>query len=212
MLKKILISTFATLIVGAASVSAYNNATSPTTVSAQSTEEITAQNTTQNTTQERVSAGQSQSQGQGYGQDTAPEDGQVQSQGGGGYRGGRGDTDTMRGNNAESASLNPDAEQTTLHGIVTQIEPALVTLSTDEGNSITISLDVATLGIPLTLNDSITLSGHWNLDGTFAAGQITLDATGETYPINGNGNSGKGYRGGGNGGGGGGGRRNSTNS
>ena len=201
MLKKILIGTFATLIVGAASVSAYNSASTPSTVSAQTTEEIAAQNTPQ----ERVSMEQSQPQGQGYEQTTAPEDGQVQSQGGGGngYRRGQGDSSTVRGNKAESASLNLDIEQTTLHGIVTQIEPALVTLNTDSGESISIPLDAATLGIPLALNDSITLNGHWNLDGTFTAGQLTLDATGETYPINGNGNSGKGYRGGGNGGGGG---------
>ena len=206
MLKKILISTFAMLIVGAASVSAYNGATNPSTTSEQNTEPAL-----QNTSQERVTAGQSQSQGQGYGQNTAPEDGQIQSQGqggGNGYRGGRGDADTARGNNPESASQNIDAEQTTLHGIVTQIEPALVTLTLDSGESLSVPLDAATLGIPLSINDSVTLSGHVNIDGTFSVGQFTLDTSGQTYSINGNGNNGNGYRGGGNGGGGKGGHAN----
>ena len=209
MFKKILISIFATLIIGAASVSAYNNAVAPTPVLAQSAEvEV------QSTRQDSFTVEQSQSQGQSYGQiseqgivpdDEQAQQGQSQGQGGGnGYQGGRNEiADSTRG--GQSVGM----EVITLHGTVIGSELASLTLTTDAGDILTVPLDSLALGITLLPGEGVTLGGYWNLDGIFTAGQITLDATGDTYAISDNGgnggnsgNNGSGYRGGGNGGGG----------
>lgn len=199
MLKKILISIFATLIVGAASVSAYNTATTPTVVSAQIVETEEEPIPTEAQTEEEVQIQESfaldaqpEPQTQVYGQNYSENSGD-------GYRG--------SGNNGVS--------QTTIHGTLVDIGFATVTLTTDAGDTLTVALDAATLGITLLPGDGITLSGFWSLDETFTVGQITLDSTGQTYTINGNdGKNGAGYRGGGSGGGGngGGGKGNSVTS
>ena len=207
MFKKILITIFATLIVGAASVSAYNSATTPTTALAQGAEvEV------QSTTQDSFVIGQSQSQGQSNGQaneqgiaqgNEQVQQGQAQGQGdGNGYQGGRNETaDSTRGNGGGYDSQSVGMEQATLHGIITGTELASLTLTTDAGDILTVPLDSFTLGITLLPGEGVTLGGFWNLDGIFTVGLITLDSTGETYAINSSGGqSGTGNRGGGKGG------------
>lgn len=210
MFKKILTGTLATLVIGAASVSAYNSATTTINASAQ-----TAEAQEQVTAQETFTLGQSQRaepQGQAYGQSNefglltqSTGQGQVQAQGGGnGYQGGRNaDAGATRGRGQGTDAQNTGMGQVVVHGIVTESELASVTLTTDAGETLTASLDAATLGITLLPSNGVTFGGYWNLDGTLAVRQITLDATGETYAVNGNGgNTGSGYRGGGAGGGG----------
>ena len=223
MLKQIIAGVLSTVVVGAVGVSAYNTstatnvaaqavetaeATAPSIaqesfqvessevqgdVYAQSEEQGLAQTETQNEYQNEY-----QTQGQGQGQEGASESN------GNGYQGGRNETaDDTRSSGTGYDSQNAGMEQATVHGFVTGSELATVTLTTDAGETLSVFLDTATLGITLLPNDGITLGGYWNPDSSFTVGQITLDVTGETFAVSGNGgSSGTGYRGGGSGGGG----------
>ena len=178
MFKKILIGTLATLVLGAASVSAYNAASETTVVSAEETQNenfISAlvHNIVQSQTKEQTQTtsqfgNQNGTQGQGQGQQGA---------GGSGYRGGRNE-------NWTSGSGSSAAAQVSIHGTLTDIGLAAVTFTADDGQSITVNLNPAALGLTLNVGDGMTVSGNWFDETTFTPMHVTLDATGETFSLN----------------------------
>jgi hypothetical protein len=203
MVKKVLIAIFATLIVGAAGVSAYNTATAPTPVSAQDEEEVASLTTQQNNaalSQSEVSSSSENAERSPLTDDSssatpmvaAP---QIANTDGEERHGGQGGAESEHGNNANRGGGS--GEFTTLHGVVTASDASFVSVVTDEGGALTFPLDSASVGISLQPGDGVLLTGMWRGEGFFKAKQLTLDSTGATYFLRGNGGGGGGKGGGG---------------
>lgn len=185
MLKKILIGTLATFVLGAASVSAYNAVSETTIVSAEESENenfISAlvNNIVQSQTEEQTrttSQFSSQNGTQGQGQQASGETGVSQGQQGSGYRGGR-NADWTSGSGSNAAA------QVSIHGTLTDIGLATLTFTADDGQNITVNIDAATLGLTLNVGDGMTVSGNWLDETTFTPMHVSLDATGEVFSLN----------------------------
>jgi len=203
MVKKVLISIFATLIVGAAGVSAYNTATAPTPVSAQDAEEtapLLSQDSPapsrDNSTANLPDVTENPSAAVPPIPDSTEEHGNHNGQGGAGSEHGNG------GGGNHGANGGGGMEFITLHGIVTASDTSFVSVVTDEGEALTFPMNAATVGFTLQPGEGVLMTGMWRGEGFFKAKEITLDSTGATYFLRGNGGGGGGG-GGGKGGGGG---------
>jgi hypothetical protein len=71
--------------------------------------------------------------------------------------------------------------------MVSDYNPPALTLLTGDGNAIPIQLGnqafLSNLGLEFQDGDTVTITGYWDSNGEFAAGQITLDATGESFTL-----------------------------
>ncbi len=203
MVKNVLIGIFATLIVGAAGVSAYNVATEPTPVSAKTTEDTFSPASQRDDAAvaqaEPVPAdgtGNEQNVRNLAGDSAAPIYQTPNGTEEHGNRGGQGGGSAEHGN---GGGHNGGMEFITLHGIVTASDTSFVSILTDDGNALTFPMDSATVGFRLQPGEGVLLTGMWRGEGFFKAKEITVDSTGATYFL-------RGQRGEGGGGGGKGGR------
>ncbi|MEA3440248.1 MAG: hypothetical protein U9R58_08200 [Chloroflexota bacterium] len=89
------------------------------------------------------------------------------------------------GEYAEPDPQNEFVEWQVFQGRVSDYIPPALTLLTGDGNAIPIQLGnqafLSNLGLELQDGDTVTITGYWDSSGEFAAGQITLDATGESF-------------------------------
>lgn len=167
MIKKVLIFAVAGTLVFAVGASLYNLAMHPSPAAAAAP---------------AASAGlQPQFSGQGQAQVAA----QVAAPASGTQGRGQGNGSRRSANNP--APRNNLTEWTVYHGTVTAVAAPGFTMLTDDGQTITVELGnqnyLAELGLVLNVGDQVTVKGFVDVNGGFAAGEITLDATGQTFTL-----------------------------
>ncbi len=132
---------------------------------------------------------QNQAAVQSVGQRGQAQVSQSQGQGRGGRgRGGRWATD----NSSNSAAGMPDpqnglTEWISFHGMVSEYNPPSLTLITDDGQYLVVELGntnyVANLGLNLENGAEVSGIGFYDTNGGLTVGQITIDASGETFTL-----------------------------
>jgi hypothetical protein len=88
------------------------------------------------------------------------------------------------------ATPNPQngfVEWSTFQGVVSSFSPPNFTLVSADGQTISAQLGnqgyVDSLGLTLVDGESVTVIGYWDNSGSLAVGQITLDASGQTFVL-----------------------------
>lgn len=185
MLKNILISAFAVILLLAIGFSAYNVFAGRRTEPAQA---VSSQPVTETPGSGQGNAGQGLGNAQGQngvqGQDTW----QAGAQGRGGGQGGRGRGG--QGGGQAGRQTNPQSGftgYTTYQGTVSDYAAPNFTLVTTDGQKLPVQLGnlnyVANLGITIKDGDQVTITGFQDASGAIAAGTITVDATGQTFTL-----------------------------
>lgn len=160
MLKKIIIGILAVLVIGAASVSAYNVLASPALA-----------------TQERLGSVNEQ---------PAVQPGKGNGNGGGYGRHGI----NANGNNSAYATPNPQngmTELVTFQGVVSAYVPPSFSLKTSDGQVIPVELGnlnyITKIGLTVKDGDMVTVTGFWDQTGGFTVQQIILENSGQTFQL-----------------------------
>lgn len=185
MLKNILISVLAAVVVLAIGVGVFN-------LVAGSENQSALAAAGQNNLTPVPAVSQGLGSGSGWG-DTSPNaigpntaQGQGRGRQGNG-RQGRGSQGNGR-NGGQSGEPNPQSGftgWTTYQGVVSSFAAPNLTIVTAEGQSLTVQLGnqnfAANMGLTLQSGDQVTLTGFQDPGGSIAVGSLTLDATGQTF-------------------------------
>ena len=132
---------------------------------------------------------QNQAAGQNVGQQGQAQEGERQGQGRGG-RGGGGRWASDNGSGGATGVPEPQnglTEWLSFHGTVSDFAPPSLTLLTDDGQYLVVELGntnyVANLGLGLENGAGVSGIGFYDTNGGLTVGQITIDATGETFAL-----------------------------
>lgn len=132
---------------------------------------------------------QNQAAVQSVGQRGQFQEGQSQGQGRGG-RGGGGRWAADNSSNSAAGMPDPQnglTEWLSFHGMVSDYSPPSLTLVTDDGQYLVVELGntnyVANLGLNLENGAGVSGIGFYDTNGGLTVGQITIDASGETFTL-----------------------------